>query len=273
MPSRPPTRITSPTNPRVKDLVAMRRRRRRDTADEIMIEGYEELSLALDAGLRPRALYYCPELTRGAHELALVDDVAERGADLYELSRAVFEKAAYRESPDGFLATADRLPDDLDRLALDADPFLLVCEGVEKPGNLGAMLRTADAAGVDAVIAAGPLTDWGNPNLIRGSKGTVFSVPVASGKPEEVLDRLSAAGVRVVSLTPAATTLLSEADLTGPVALAVGSEKYGLSDAWLARSDVTVKIPMFGRANSLNVATSAAIAIYEAVRQRAAGRL
>ena len=146
--------------------------------------------------------------------------------------------------------------------------LVLLCEGVEKPGNLGAMLRTADAAGVALVIAADPVTDWGNPNVIRSSKGTVFSVPVASASTEEAWSWLAGRGVAVVATTPDTDIDHTDADLTGAVAVAVGSEKYGLTDAALARAQHRVRIPMVGRANSLNVATSAAIVVYEAVRQR-----
>ena len=160
---------------------------------------------------------------------------------------------------------------DLDHLVLGDRPLVLVCEGVEKPGNLGAILRTADAAGVTAVIAAGPVTDWGNPNLVRASKGAVFSVPVAAGGSAGVLAWLADRSVPVVATTPDTDTLVADADLTGPVAIAVGSEKDGLSGQWLERAAATVKIPMFGRVDSLNVATSAAIVVYEAVRQRMLG--
>ena len=163
------------------------------------------------------------------------------------------------------------VPSALERLATGDRPLLLVCEGVEKPGNLGAILRTADAAGVTAVIAAGPVTDWGNPNLVRASKGTVFSVPVASADSSEVLDWMASRSVPVVAATPDADTLLVDADLTGPVAVAVGSEKDGLSSRWLERAATRVRIPMLGRADSLNVATAAAVLVYEAVRQRMGG--
>jgi RNA methyltransferase, TrmH family len=146
--------------------------------------------------------------------------------------------------------------------------LLLVCERVEKPGNLGAMLRTADAAGLTALIAADPVTDWGNPNVIRASKGTVFSVPVASATAGDVLAWLADLALTVVAATPDADLLVTDADLTGPTAIVVGSETHGLPARWLAAADVRVRIPMFGRADSLNVATSAAIVAYEAVRQR-----
>jgi RNA methyltransferase, TrmH family len=193
---------------------------------------------------------------------------AGRGADIISVSQEVFKKIAYRESPDGWLAVVPAIRAELPALRLGTTPLVVICQGVEKPGNLGAILRTADAAGVAAVIATDPVTDWGNPNVIRASKGTVFSVPVAAGTSAQVLAYLAAQRLRLVATSPDAEALLGQADLTLPTALAVGSEKSGLSAEWLARADVRVRIPMFGRADSLNVATSAAIACYEAVRQR-----
>jgi RNA methyltransferase, TrmH family len=241
--------ITSPANVRVKHLVALRRRRVREQAGVTVVEGYEELRLALAAGVLPRALYYCPDLTAPG-TLGLATQVAGTGAEVVRVSRPVFGKM-----PDSDL------------------PLVLVCEGVEKPGNLGAILRTADAAGVTAVIAADPVADWGNPNVVRASKGTVFSVPVAAASSGDVLGWLSGRGLPLVVTSPAARTPVTEVDLTGPVALAVGSEKAGLPAQWLDRADHQVCIPMFGRADSLNVATSAAVITYEAVRQRMAAGL
>lgn len=264
--------ITSPSNPRIKGLAALRRRRVREESGTTLLEGYEELQLALDAGLVPRTLYWCADLMLDPRaQRALVDDVASRGAEAVELSRAAFEKAAYREGPDGFLAVVDQPGGDHLDLAGDA-PLLLCCEHVEKPGNLGAMLRTADAAGVTGVIAADPVTDWGNPNVVRSSKGTVFSVPVASMSTQRMVADLRAAGVLVVAATPHTDVEHTDVDYTGPVAILVGAEKEGLTDEALDAADVRVRIPMVGRANSLNVATSAAIIVYEAVRQRAAAR-
>ncbi len=262
--------ITSAANPRLKQLVALRRRRVREQEGLTLLEGYDELALALEAGVRLRTLFHCPELMLDADtQGALVRAERERGVETVRLSRAAFEKVAYREGADGFLAVAPAVKHGLDDLDLPANPLILLCEGVEKPGNLGAMLRTADAAGVDAVIAADPVTDWGNPNVVRGSKGTVFSVPVASATTTETLDWLRRNDIRVVATTPDTTELHTDVDLTGGVAIAVGTEKYGLTDELLGRADHRVRIPMVGRANSLNVATSAAIVLYEAVRQRA----
>src|SRR5262249_23484287 len=144
----------------------------------------------------------------------------------------------------------------LARLRTGDRPLVLICEGVEKPGNLGAILRTADAAGVTAVIAADPATDWGNPNVVRASKGTVFSIQVAAAASAGVLQWVTGAGLALVAATPGGGALLTEADLTGPVALAVGSESAGLPPDWLARAGVRVRIPMFGRVDSLNVSAS-----------------
>jgi RNA methyltransferase, TrmH family len=262
--------VTSPANPRLKSVVALRRRRHRDEAGQTLVEGYEELGLALDAGVRPIALYFCPDLQAPEQE-ALLDRAAAAGVELVQLSRSAFEKVAYRESPDGWLAVVPAVATDLAGLRLGPDPLVLVCEAVEKPGNLGAILRTADAAGVAAVLAADPVTDWGNPNLVRASKGTVFAVPVAGAGGPAVLGWLRELGIAVVAATPHTDLAYTDVDLTGPTAIAVGTEKEGLSAEWLRAAQHRVMIPMAGRANSLNVATSAAIITYEAVRQRRSG--
>jgi RNA methyltransferase, TrmH family len=261
--------ISSPANARIKHLVALRRRRARDLAGVTLVEGYAELGLALSAGVRPQTLYYSPELAHG-DELGLLDRLAGLGTEVVRVGRPVFAKIAYRESPDGWLAVVPTVDTDLDRLELGGQPLLLICEGVEKPGNLGAILRTADAAGVTAVIATDPVTDWGNANLVRASKGAVFAVPVAAAPSARVLPWLAGRGLTLVAAAPDGDVLLAEADLTGPVAIAVGSETHGLSGQWRDKADVTVRIPMFGRADSLNVAAAAAIVVYEAVRQRMA---
>jgi RNA methyltransferase, TrmH family len=271
---RPPhgLEITSPANARVKHLAALRRRRAREQAGVTVVEGYDELGLALSAGTRPEAVYYCPELADGDPR-GIASQAAGLGAEVVRVSRAVFGKIAYRESPGGWLAVVPAIPAALADLTLGDPALILICEGVEKPGNLGAILRTADAAGVDAVIAAGPATDWGNPNVVRASKGTVFCVPVASATPGETQHWVAERRLALVATAPDAAVPLTGADLTRPVALAMGSESRGLPAEWLARADVTVRIPMFGRADSLNVAAAAAVVTYEALRQRIAAGL
>jgi RNA methyltransferase, TrmH family len=259
--------ITSPANARVKEVVALRRRRVREQTGLTMVEGYEELVLALSAGVRPRSLFFCPPLA-GDRARGMLDRLAGLGTEVIGVTPQVFGKMAYRESPDGWLAVVPAVATALPRLDPAALPLVLVCEGIEKPGNLGAILRTADAAGVAAVIAAGPVTDWGNPNVVRASKGTLFCVPVGSASSAEVLRWLDSQGLKLVVAMPGADLLVTEADLTGRAAIAVGSEKHGLPTPWAEAASVRVRIPMFGRADSLNVAAAAAIITYEAVRQR-----
>ena len=270
--------ISSASNPRLKGLVALRRRRVREETGQTLVEGFEEIDLALAAGIRPRTLYVCEELfspagRAGSQDIGHQRDLLERlradRVEIVHLSRAAYEKVAYREGPDGLLAVVGSLGATLADLQVEGpDHLSLVSQGVEKPGNLGAMLRTADAAGVDAVIAADPVTDWGNPNVVRASKGTVFAVPVASATTVQVLQWLAANDIRLIVTTPEADLLHTDVDYTGRVAIAVGSEKHGADDRLLDAATHRVRIPMHGRANSLNVAASAAIVLYEAVRQR-----
>lgn len=265
--------ITSLQNPRIKQAVALRDRKERERSGLTRVEGYEELSLALSSGARPRVLYVCPELFGGAEQAMLVDRAVHVGAEVIEVSRPVFEKMAYREGPDGWLATFPSPARPLDSLPLGSSALVVVAESIEKPGNLGAMLRTADAAGVHALIASTPVTDWGNPNIVRSSKGALFSVPVASATTEHTLEWLRENNLRVVTAIPDAPAAYTDVDLRGPVAIVVGSEKYGLSQAWRDTDATSVRIPMVGRVNSLNVATATALLVYEVVRQRSSDRL
>ena len=260
--------ITSTTNPRIKHLLELRKRRARDAGGTTLIDGYDELSLALDGGVSVSALYYCPDLATAPEGMTLVEELTSRGVPVFRLGPAAFAKASYRESPDGWLAEVAQPGGSLSDLELPMEPLVLVAESVEKPGNLGAMLRTAEAAGVDAVVAASAVTDWGNPNVVRASKGTVFAVPIASAPTTEVIAWLRTAGLVIVVATPEADLLVTEVDLTGGVAVVVGAEHAGVSDAWHRVADRSARIPMAGRVNSLNVATSAAVVIFEAVRQR-----
>lgn len=269
--------VTSPANPRLKALTALRRRRAREDSGTTLVEGYEELALAVDAGAVPRELYVCPELFSAAGRAGsqvigtqerLVARVQTLGVPVVRLSRAAFERVAYREGPDGLLAVVPGVGAALDDLPRVERPCYLVAQHVEKPGNLGAMLRTADAAGVDAVVAADAVTDWGNPNVVRASKGTLFAVPVASASTPETLAWIAARGVALVVTTPQADLLYTDVDYSGPVAVAVGAEKEGADAVLLDAATHRVRIPMQGKANSLNVAASAAVVLFEVVRQR-----
>jgi TrmH family RNA methyltransferase len=263
--------ITSPQNPRVKHAVKLRERRRREREGLMLVEGRDELALALASGVRPQTLFYCPAFFGPASPDEVLGDVQRSGAELIEVSSAVFEKLAYRENPDGWLAILPAPRRRLEDLTLSASPLLLVAEAIEKPGNLGAILRAADAAGVDGLIVCDPTADLGNPNVVRASRGTLFSVPVAEAEGTEALTWLKARAITIVAATPQAELNYTRADLRGPTAIAVGTEDEGLSRRWLENADVSVRLPMRGRVNSLNAATAAALLLYEAVRQRAEG--
>lgn len=263
--------ITSLQNPRLKRLVRLRDRRQRDKELAFLVEGYREVLRALEKKVALDELYYCPGWFLGENEPALLSAAAAAGTRLFELSKEAFAKVAYRERPDGILAVAPQWRRTLSSLELPADPFILVVEAIEKPGNLGTILRGADAAGCHAVIVCDPVTDLFNPNVVRASTGVLFSVPCVVEESVAVLAWLKGRGIRAVATTPAAKGLYTGSDLRGPLAVVMGSEQYGLSDFWLTNADLCVRIPMSGQADSLNVAMAALVTLFEAVRQRGAG--
>jgi RNA methyltransferase, TrmH family len=268
----PSEKITSLQNPRVKQLVKLRDRRPRDDAGVFLVEGYREIRRALERRVALNELYYAPDWFLGENESALLAEAKAAGANLFEMSKDTFAKVAYRERPDGLLAVAPQwrktLGDLTDLTVAVANPFLLVVEAIEKPGNLGTILRSADAAGCDAVIVCDPVTDLFNPNVVRASTGVLFSVPCFVAEGPEILAWLRSRNIRIVATTPAASLPYTEADLRGPLAVVMGSEQYGLTDFWLKAADQPVRIPMAGQADSLNVAMATIIALFEAVRQR-----
>ena len=264
----PVEKITSLQNPRVKQLVKLRDRRPRDAAGVFLIEGYREIRRALERSVALTELYYAPDWFLGENEAALIAQAQASGAQLFELAKETFTKVAYRERPDGLLAVAPQWRRTLDELQLPPAPFLLVVEAIEKPGNLGTILRSADAAGCQAVIVCDAVTDIFNPNVVRASTGVIFSVPLVVADSVEVLGWLQARKIRTIATTPAAETIYTAADLRGPLAVIMGSEQYGLSEFWLKHADLPVRIPMAGQADSLNVAMATIITLFEAVRQR-----
>jgi TrmH family RNA methyltransferase len=265
-----PEKISSLQNPRIKQLVKLRDRRPRDEAGIFLVEGYREIRRALEQRVPLQELYFAPEWFLGENEPDLIAQAETSGARVFELTRDAFAKIAYRERPDGLLAVAPQWKRQLEALILPADPFILVVEAIEKPGNLGTILRSADAAGCHAVIVCDPVTDIFNPNVVRASTGVLFSVPLFVEESARVLEWLQHRGIRTVATTPAAEKIYSEVDLRGPLAVVMGSEQYGLSKFWLEHASVPVRIPMAGQADSLNVAMAAIITLFEAVRQRSA---
>jgi TrmH family RNA methyltransferase len=261
-------KITSLQNPRLKQLVKLRDRRPRDEAGVFLVEGYREIRRALEKHVALTEIYFSPEWFLGENEPALLAHAEAAGAQLFELSKDAFAKVAYRERPDGLLAVAPQWKRALADLAMPATPFLLVVEAIEKPGNLGTILRSADAAGCDAVIVCDPVTDIFNPNVVRASTGVLFSVPLVVEESTRVHAWLRENKIRSVATTPAAEKIYSDADLRGSLAIVMGSEQYGLSEFWLKNADLPVRIPMAGQADSLNVAMATIITLFEAVRQR-----
>jgi TrmH family RNA methyltransferase len=264
--------ITSLQNPRIKRLVRLRDRRARDEERAFLVEGYREVRRALERKVALEGLYFSRDWFLGENEPALLAEAEAAGAALFELSKEAFAKVAYRERPDGILAVAPQWRRALSDIPLPPEPFILVVEAIEKPGNLGTILRSADAAGCHAVIVCDPVTDLFNPNVVRASTGVLFSVPCVVEEGPAVLAWLRAGKVRTVATTPGARDLYTDSDLTGPLAVIMGSEQYGLSEFWLKNADQPVRIPMAGQADSLNVAMAALITLFEAVRQRGARR-
>jgi TrmH family RNA methyltransferase len=255
--------ISSVQNERVKRILRLvRKAATRREEGLTVIEGAREVARAMENGWQPVELWLCQDLA-DPHFLA---DRAP--CERICCSRAVFEKMAYREGTDGVLAVGPLVGKTLQQLTLPANPLLLIAEGVEKPGNLGALLRTADGAGADAVIVCDSATDLNNPNVIRASIGTLFYLPVAEATTQQAVEFLNARGIRMLAATPEASTVYSETDLTGPLAVVVGAEDTGLSEAWKTQAGLKVRIPMLGKNDSLNVSVSAAVLLYEAVRQR-----
>lgn len=265
--------ITSLQNESLKEVVRLRDRRHRDQCGRFLVEGYRELLRLAEAGRSVEKLFFCRELFLGSHEPALIDRLVALGAELFPCAPRAFEKISYRDRPDGLLAIAPLWRQGLESLEsllseVKEPPFLIVAEAIEKPGNLGTILRSSDAVGVHALILCDGCTDLFNPNVVRASVGTLFTVPTFEAGSNELLAFLKGRGISIMAATPAAEKEFTQVDLTGPVALAVGTEQLGLSSSWMNQADVQVKIPMRGKADSLNVAMATGLLLYEVLRQR-----
>ena len=270
-------KISSRQNPRIRAAAKLRERAARTESGRFLLEGLRELERVAAHGIAFAELYFCPELMRSAPAHAVFETAQKctpREA-IFELSRPAFEKISYREKPEGVLAVAQMRTHALDALSVPAGtpPLFLVAESVEKPGNLGALLRIADSVGCTALICCGDAgTDVYNPNVIRASQGTLFSVPLAVAPAEEVRDWLTARGVTIFATTPAAAHIYWDCDFRVPAAILLGTESTGLSAFWLGGNTggnvVPVAIPQLGAADSLNVSTAAAVCLFEALRQR-----
>jgi TrmH family RNA methyltransferase len=259
--------ITSVQNPRVKSAAALHGRRERREEGLMLVEGFHEISLAWEAGMRLRTLFVCEDLLK-QEEWPLLKKMEAADVETIGVSQPVMAKIAYRENPDAWIGVAEIPNTTLDSLKLPANAFVVVVEGVEKPGNLGAILRSADAVGADAVLFCDGRTDAWNPNVVRASKGSLFSVPVVEVSSKDALSWLRQNNIEVFAATPAATDLHWRPSYQGAVAIAVGAEKEGLTEQWMTLPHRTIKLPMHGKVNSLNVAQAFTAIAYEVVRQR-----
>lgn len=262
------TTITSLQNPRVKDAVRLRDRRHREKQGQILIDGARELARAVTAGVRVLEVFVCEPLCSGDESQRLVASLPGCGAEILPVTEPVFEKLAFGHRTEGVLGVAEMPRPTLAELRLPQRPLVAVLEGVEKPGNVGAVLRSADAAGLAAVIVADPRTDLYNPNAIRSSLGTIFTTAVCPATTAETLDWLRQHRLAIYAARADASRAYTEADYRGPTAVVLGSEAEGLSAAWNDANVRPIRLPMLGVADSLNVSAAAAVLFYEALRQR-----
>jgi TrmH family RNA methyltransferase len=260
--------ITSLQNPHVKDAVKLRDRRHREKQGRILIDGARELRRAVAGGVRLVEVFVCEPLCRSEEARQLLFALPSSGAAIYWVAEPVFAKLTFGERAEGVLGVADLPEASLDRLCLPEVPLVAVLEGVEKPGNVGAVFRSADGAGISALIVADAQTDLYNPNAIRASLGTIFSVPVAAAATSDTLAWLRHRGVAIFAARVDGAIPYTEADFRGPAAIVLGSEAHGLSAVWSEPDVTAVRVPMAGAADSLNVSAAAAVLFYEARRQR-----
>ena len=276
--------ITSAQNPKIKNLLLLQEKSRaRKEQGLFVVEGRRELEHCIEAGFRVRTVFVCEEISplrfAPVEMTGCVAPVEMTGSDtvipsaveescFIRVPEALYRKIAYRDSTEGIVAEVEYRTIGLEDLKLPENPLILVLEAVEKPGNLGAVLRTADAAGADAVIVADPLTDLYNPNLIRASIGAVFTVPTVTAPTEDVIPWLKSRGIQILTAQLQYSSLFYDVDMKRGTAIVMGTESTGLTQPWREAADAHIRIPMLGRLDSLNVSVSASILVYEAVRQR-----
>ncbi len=263
--------IRSQQNDQVKNLIKLRERKHRERQKRFMVEGLRELRHALQADCEIETIYYCPDFFPSKNHSTFIDQIKQEDTlTLTRMSEETFRKATYREGPDGLMAVGKQRKHSLHQLKPSRAPLLLVLEGIEKPGNLGAILRSADGAGADAVMLVDCILDLYNPNAIRSSQGLVFAIPIIHTERTSLAGWLKEHRIQTVATTPDTENLHWNINYDQPTALFFGSESNGLSDYWLNQTDWKIRIPMAGQADSLNVSAAAAVCLYEAKRQRGA---
>jgi RNA methyltransferase, TrmH family len=263
-----PPRITSRQNPRVKEAVQLRTGRERRRQGRFLIDGAREIQRAVAAGIDCIEAFVCDELCDSTDSQAALGALESTPAQIFRVTTAVYSKLAFGDRDEGLVVVALAPQVRIHDLRLPPQPIITVLEGIEKPGNLGAILRSADAAGVDAVIVTDGRTDLFNPNTIRASLGTVFRPNICEATSAESIAWLRGQSVPIIAARPDAELVYTAADLSGGSAIVLGSEAAGLSAAWRGENIIPVRLPMHGLADSLNVSTAAAVLLYEALRQR-----
>ena len=259
--------ITSSQNPFIKSLVLLQEKpKARKQSGQFLIEGIREIELAIKGNYQLETLLFVPEVFSEAETKNLASK--NSSAEIIEISKEVYQKLAYRDTTEGIIAVAKTKSHDLSELQLPENPLLLIMESIEKPGNIGAMLRTCDAAKVDAVLIADAKTDLYNPNMVRSSVGCLFTNQIATGTTEEIIEFLQKYNINFYSATLQNSTSYHTQDFTKPTGLVVGTEATGLSKAWREKATQNIIIPMQGEIDSMNVSVAAAILIFEAKRQR-----
>ncbi len=262
------TTITSLQNPRVKDALRLRDRRHREKQARILIDGARELDRAIQGGVCLREVFVCEPLCGSLDARRVLERLPRAGVEVLHVAEAVFAKLTFGQRAEGVLGVAEMPACTLDQLALPENPRVAVLEGLEKPGNVGAVLRSADGAGISAVIVADGRTDLYNPNAIRSSLGTIFTLPVCATTAALALDWLRRRGIAIRAAIVQGALPYDEVDYRGPTAVVLGSEARGLSQTWQVPEVTAVRLPMCGAADSLNVSAAAAVLFYESLRQR-----
>ena len=260
--------IKSSQNARIKALAKLKDKRGREKLGKTFLEGYRLISRALDAAFPMQECYFCPSLFLGTNENALLLKLENNGTKLIEVPEYILRKIAYRERPEGLIAVANTRPHELKDVPVKENGLYLVLESIEKPGNMGSIMRSADASGVDGIIVCDKRTDIYNPNVLTASTGAIFYVPFAVSTSEETLKWLEKHKITTLATSPHADLPYDKVDMTKAIAIVVGTEQSGLTEFWFKNSTIKTLIPMSGKIDSLNVAIATSVILFEASRQR-----
>ncbi len=266
------TQITSDKNKKIKKIIKLKNKNKREKYSLFLIEGFRELEKAINSKIKIESLFVCKTFLLKSSKYALIEQIKNSSIPIYECTKQVFEKISYRDTPDGLIAIAKSFKKELKELKAiikdKKDPLIVVLQAIEKPGNLGAILRVAAAIKVDAIVVCDPKTDIFNPNVVRSSVGSLFTIPIFVSDSKNIISFLNENKIDIVSTTSHAKVIYTDIDFKKPVALVFGTEKDGLSDIWMKHSKCLVKIPIYGDIDSLNVAQCTTILLYEVIRQR-----